>query len=108
MAVRRPASRTVRCGAGRPATARHAKPPLQSRQRGFCTQFVQGTQAAHLSASEQNEAVTNPFRVRQLVNGENKRTPAFGVMAQHTNDVAGLPEIETVERLVHQNQLVRS
>src|SRR3954451_20647250 len=56
---------------------------------------------------EQHEAVTDPLGVDQLMNGQNKGAPAARDLADHAHDLARLPEVEAVERLVHQQQGLR-
>src|SRR5207244_1974767 len=77
------------------------------RQLGLRAQFVQGAGAADPTSGEQNEAVTDPLRIGQLMNGKNERPAASGSVPKHLDDLARLPEIKAVERLIHQQDGMR-
>src|SRR5216683_4995355 len=77
------------------------------RESGLRAQLVEGTNAPHLPSCEKDETVANPLGVDQLVNGENERAALRGLIADHFNDVAGLPEIEAIEWLVHEQHVLR-
>src|ERR1700756_2929307 len=72
------------------------------RQRGLRAQFVQGAGPANPAAGEQNQAGTNPLRIDQLMNGENERPAARGLVADYPRDLARLSKIKTVERFIHE------
>src|SRR4051812_38901150 len=75
---------------------------------GVRRQFVQRPFAAHASAAEQNEAVADACGVADLMDGEKHGSPAIGVGAQRLRHLARLAQIESVERLVgEQNRLRR-
>ena len=63
--------------------------------------------AANPAAGEQNQAVTDPLRIDQLMNGENERPAASGLVAEHVDDLARLPQIKAVEWLIHQQDGMR-
>jgi len=50
---------------------------------------------------KENEAVTNPLSIQQLMNRKDKRAP-WRLPPQNADDVASLPEVEAVERFVHE------
>ena len=70
-------------------------------------QFVERANPPHLPSCEKNELVANPLGVGQLVNGENEGAAFRGLAADHLNDATGLPEIEAVEWLVHEQHVLR-
>ena len=59
------------------------------------------------ATSEQNQAVTDTLRIDQLMNGENECSAASGMVAEHVDDLARLPQIKAVERLIHQQDGMR-
>ena len=61
-----------------------------------------GALAADAPAAEEDEAITEARRVADLVDGEEERASAGGVHAQCCRDIAGLAQVETLERLVDQ------
>ena len=78
---------------------------MARRHSGLVTQLAERSDSTHLPSGEQYEAVANAFRVGELMDGENERAPVpWRLPADHANDVAGLPEIESVERLVHHQE----
>jgi len=77
------------------------------RQRGLSAQFVQCAGSANPAAGEQNQPVTDPLYIDQLMNGENERSAASGMVAEHVDDLARLPQIEAVEWLIHQQHRMR-
>ena len=56
---------------------------------------------------EQNEAITDPLCVEQLMNGKNGRPAARGLVAQQLDDLARLPQIKAVEWFIHQQDGMR-
>src|SRR5258708_38817069 len=70
-------------------------------------EIVQRSGAANAAIGKQNEAVTNPLGVQQLMNRKDKCAAHSGFPAQDADDFANLPEIEAVERFVHEKQRVR-
>src|SRR5438477_5362401 len=77
------------------------------RNPGLRTQLVERANPAHVASGKKNETVASPLRVGELVNGEDERAPLGGLIADHLDDVAGLPKIEAIERLVHQQHVLR-
>src|SRR5258707_1584996 len=70
-------------------------------------EVIQRSGATNAAIGKENEAVTNPFRVQQLMNRKDKRSALGGFSAQDAYDVANLPEVEAVERFVHEEERVR-
>ena len=56
---------------------------------------------------EQHEAIANTFGIDELMDRENKRAPIARDAAEQTHDLARLPEVEAVERLVHDKKRMR-
>ena len=67
-------------------------------------QFVERADPANPPVREQGEPVAHRFGVPQLMDGKEKGAAARRHAPQHRHHVAGLPEIEAVEGLVHQQQ----
>ena len=74
---------------------------------GLRAQVRERPDATDPAVREQHEAVTDPLGVDQLMNGQNKGAPIARDLADHAHDLARLPEVEAVERLVHQQQGLR-
>src|SRR5262245_16235713 len=74
---------------------------------GLRSQLVERTYRPHLPSRDKDETVANPLGVGQLVNGENERASFDRLTADHLNDVASLPKIEAIERLVHEQHVLR-
>src|ERR1700704_6075870 len=93
-------------GARRAASGERKEHVLQSGRRllGLCPQFVERPDPAQPPVREQHEAITYAFGIEQLMDGENEGAPPPRDVSKHTHDLARLPQIETVERLVHQQQ----
>src|SRR5258706_11817203 len=69
--------------------------------------IIQRPHAANTAIGKENEAIADSLGVQQLMDGKNK-CPALGdLFAQHTGNVACLPEVEAVERFVHEEQRMR-
>ena len=77
------------------------------RPRGLCAQLVQCAGSANPAAGEQNQPITNPLCIDQLMNGENECSAASSMVAEHADDLARLPQIEAVEWLIHQQHRMR-
>src|SRR5262249_11020906 len=71
---------------------------------GLRAQLRERAGAADASFRQQHEAVADARGIAQLVNGENERAPIARDIAQHAHDLARLPQVEAVERLVHPQQ----
>src|SRR6266404_2580537 len=78
-----------------------------SRDPGLPAQLIEGSNPPHLPSGEKDKTVTNPLGIGQLMNGENERAPLGGFAADHFNDVAGLPKVEAIEWLVHEQHVLR-
>src|SRR5262245_2248786 len=68
------------------------------------TQFAERTERDDAPLAQKQEPIAHALRIRQLMNGKDKCAAIGSERAQQLHDVAGLPEIETVERLVHQQK----
>src|SRR5262245_39346106 len=64
-----------------------------ARRVGERRQFVDRAFAADTSAAEQHEAIANPGRVGNLVNGQHEGAPLGRVVAERLRDVARLSQI---------------
>src|SRR2546428_8596005 len=71
---------------------------------GLRAQLRQRADATDAPFRQQHEAVADARGVAQLMNGENERAPIARNVAQYVYDLARLPQVEAVERLVHQQQ----
>src|SRR3954469_10727343 len=74
---------------------------------GLRRQFVERAFAANPSPTQQDEPIADALRILDLVNRQEHRPAGRGVRAQGLRDIAALPEIETVERLIGQQQRLR-
>ena len=70
-------------------------------------QLVERAFAAHASAAQQDEPIADARGVADLVDREEERPPGGGVRAQRGADLARLPQVEPIERLVGQEQRLR-
>src|SRR5215470_13822961 len=70
-------------------------------------QLGKRTDAPHRAAGEQDEAVADTLGIGELMDGEHERAAVRRHLAQERHDLAGLPEVEAVERLVQQQQWMR-
>src|SRR6516162_8549684 len=59
-------------------------------------QLVERTGPADAAVGEQDEAVADSLRIDQLVDRQDKRTPARRNVTQHVHDLARLPQVEPV------------
>src|SRR5215813_9147169 len=75
---------------------------------GLRAQLSERAGAADASFRQQHEAVADARGIAQLVDGENERAPIARDIAQYAHDLARLPQVEAVERLVHQQQRMGS
>src|SRR3954468_21486997 len=91
------------------ASGERKEDPLQSglHQSGARAQLRERAGAADAAVDEQHEAVADALGVEQLMNGQNQRASAAHDVTQHGHDLARLAEIETVERLVHEQEGLR-
>src|ERR1051326_7526076 len=62
---------------------------------------------AHPAAAEQHESIADAGGVRDLVNRQKQRASGRGMIAKRGAYLAGLAEVETVERLVDQEHGMR-
>ena len=69
--------------------------------------LVERSLADDAAAAQQNETIANARGVAQLVDRQKQRAPCRACVAQDLHDVARLPEIESVERLVEHQQRLR-
>jgi hypothetical protein len=60
-----------------------------------------------MAIGKEDEPVTDPLSVHQLMDCKGERPAPGDLFAQHTDNLARLPKIETVERFVHEKQWVR-
>src|SRR6516165_10494623 len=74
---------------------------------GARAQLFERTRTANSAAGEQYETIAYPLGIHQLMNGDKQRAPARRRFANELHHVPRLPEIEAVERLVHQEQRLR-
>src|SRR5215204_4181672 len=65
-----------------------------TRQRGLCAQFVQRAGSPNPAAGEENQAVTDPLCIGQLMNGENECSAVSGMVTEQVGDFARLPQSE--------------
>src|SRR5262249_36207000 len=63
--------------------------------------------AAHAPLGQKNEPVAHALGVAELMDGKKERASVGGFASQHPHHVAGLPQVEAVERLGHQNDPMR-
>src|SRR2546423_2805103 len=82
--------------------ARAAAP--RSGHRG---ELLQRAFTARAAATQQHEPIADARGVANLVNRQEHRPPSRGVRAQRLRDVAALAEVETLERLVGEQQWLR-
>src|SRR5256885_12886497 len=73
-------------------------------QRGSRAKLVERAGATEPAVGEQDETVGNPFRVRQLVNGQNEGAPVRGNLTDQSHDFPGLPQVEAIEWLIHEQE----
>src|SRR5438874_236806 len=76
-------------------------------QRGSRAKLIERARTANSPVGEQHESVAHALGISQLMNGEHEPPSTGCRTANKAHDVAGLPEIETVERLVHQEERMR-
>src|SRR5262250_2421438 len=75
---------------------------------GSPSELVKGSFAPHTSAGQQHVAITEPLGIGELVDGQEKRAPLRQQPAQQLHYLAGLPEIQAIERLVDDEERLRS
>src|ERR1051326_184661 len=68
---------------------------------GSCSELIERPAAAHAPVREQNKTAADPFGIGQLMDREHERAALVGLGAEQAHDVAGLAQIEAVERLAH-------
>ena len=74
---------------------------------GARRQLRRGPLAADAAAAQQNEAIADAGGVDDLVDGQDERASGGGAAAQRVADVAGLAQVEAVERLVADDHRLR-
>jgi hypothetical protein len=62
---------------------------------------------AHLTIPQQHEPITYAFGVDQLVDRKNETAATAGNVTDHAHDLARLPQVEPIERLVHEKDRLR-
>src|SRR5215510_16446777 len=71
------------------------------------TQLGKRSDPPQAPIGEQDEAIADPLGVGQLMDRQKERAPAPRLLPKHVPDIAGLPEIEAVERFIHEKQRMR-
>src|SRR5215475_1247893 len=74
---------------------------LGRREGGARAKLVERARTANSPVGEQHETVAHALGISQLMNGEHEPPSTRCRLANKAHDLAGLPEIEAVERLVH-------
>ena len=97
------------CGAPQlvQVSARNTSSSLAECFSGSRAKLVQRANAANLPIREQHEPIADAFGVAQLMDGENEAAPPAGHVTEHAHDLARLPQIEAIERLVHEKHRLR-
>src|SRR5262245_42328162 len=82
---------------------------LQAGRRQPClgAQLVERSRAAHRAVRKQNETIADAFGITELMNREHERTAGCCNTTDEPHHVAGLPQIEAVEWLIHQQKRLR-
>src|SRR5215831_4124604 len=70
------------------------------------TQLFEGTDTTNSTVRQQGETITDLFGIAELMNRQEQRAAVRRHTTQNAYHVASLPEIEAVERLVHQQNRV--
>ena len=78
-----------------------------ARDAGLGTEVIHRPLANDAPVAQQNQAVADPRRVSELMNGEEQRPPCRGVLAEHPHRVARLAQIEAIEGFVQQEKRMR-
>src|SRR5262245_2711037 len=73
-------------------------------QRGAGAEFGERSSATELSVSKEHNPIRYAFGIRKLVDGQHERAAVRGNLTDQPHDVVGLPQVKTVEWLVHQEQ----
>src|SRR5438552_3813163 len=68
--------------------------------------ITQRPDAADTPIGEQDKTVTDPLGIDQLMDCEQETATLGCLGADHADDLTGLPEIEAVERFVHQKHVM--
>src|SRR5258705_13330593 len=76
-------------------------------QLGLAAQLVERPSAAHRTVREQHETVADAFGIGELMEREYERAPGRCNAANEPHHIARLPQIETIERLVHEEERLR-
>src|SRR5258705_10280627 len=76
-------------------------------QLGPGAQLVERSGAAHRAIRKQHETVADAFGIGELMDRENDRAPGRCNAANEPHHIARLPQIETIERLVHEEERLR-
>src|SRR5947209_16577578 len=71
---------------------------------GARAELVERAFADDASVAQQHESVANPGGIVQLVDREQQRSPARRDLTEHRANLSHLPEVESIERLVEQQQ----
>src|SRR5215467_6428788 len=77
------------------------------RQPGRSGQLGQRADASHDTAAQQDKAIAYALGIAELVDREHQSAPISRLLAQQIHDFAGLPQIEPIERFIHQKQRTR-
>src|SRR6476659_630795 len=94
-ALRERKHRLLEIGCGRPDVA------------GLRAELVTRAVAADPAAAEQHEAIAHAGGIADLMNREEERAAGGRMAPQGVADLPGLPKIEPIERLVHEQQRLR-
>src|SRR5947209_6408864 len=78
-----------------------------ARQRGSFAQLLHGALSLQAAIRQQDKPIADAFGVRQLMDRQDQAAPGGGFPAQHVHDFPRLPQVETVERLVHEQDRMR-
>src|SRR5215510_12866424 len=82
---------------------------LQSGRHQLClgAQLVECSHAAHRAARKQHETIADALGVAELMDCENERAAGCCNATDEPHHVACLPQVEAVERLVHEKERLR-